>query len=52
MRGKFRFGNNHYPIQDFFEREVVKDSDGNWTTSVRDAVLVDHQDIYAKDCSL
>ena len=52
VRGKFRFGNNHYPIQDFFEREVVKDSDGNWTTSVRDAVLVDHQDIYAKDCSL
>ncbi len=52
VRGKFRFGNNHFPIQDFYERVVVKDSDGNWTTSVRDAVLVDHQDIYAKDCSL
>lgn len=52
VRGKFRFGNNHFPIQNFYERVVVKDSDGNWTTSVRDAVLVDHQDIYAKDCAL
>ena len=52
VRGKFRFGNNHFPIQDFYERVVVEDSDGNWTTSARDAVLVDHQDSYAKECNL
>ena len=51
VRGKFRFGNNHFPIQNFYERIVVTDADGNWTTSARDAVLIDHQDIYAKDCN-
>ena len=52
VRGKFRFGNNHFPIQDFYERIVVEDSDGNWTTSARDAALIDHQDSYAQECNL
>lgn len=52
VRGKFRFGNNHFPIQNFYERVVVEDADGNWTTSAREAILVDHQDIFAKDCSM
>ncbi len=52
VRGKFRFGNNHYPIQDFYSREVVVDADGNWTTSVREAILVDHQDPYAAECNM
>jgi branched-chain amino acid transport system substrate-binding protein len=52
VRGKFRFGNNHYPIQDFYSREVVVDADGNWTTSLREAVLVDHQDPYASECKM
>lgn len=52
VRGDFRFGNNHFPIQNFYERVVVVDADGNWTTSVREAVLVDHQDIFAKDCNM
>ena len=51
VRGKFRFGSNHFPIQNFYEREVVIDSQGRWTTSVRDAVLVDHQDSYAASCN-
>ncbi|MEC7389059.1 MAG: ABC transporter substrate-binding protein, partial [Pseudomonadota bacterium] len=36
VRGKFSYGNNHFPIQNFYSREVVKDSDGVWTTSVRE----------------
>ncbi|MCZ6603985.1 MAG: ABC transporter substrate-binding protein [Alphaproteobacteria bacterium] len=50
VRGDFRFGNNHFPIQNFYEREVVVDADGNWTTSLGEAVLVDHQDAYASSC--
>tara|TARA_X000000950_G_scaffold244627_1_gene300941 strand:+ start:180 stop:1325 length:1146 start_codon:yes stop_codon:yes gene_type:complete len=50
VRGKFSYGNNHFPIQNFYSREVVKDSDGVWTTSVREVVLKNHQDTYAKDC--
>ena len=52
VRGNFSYGNNHFPIQNFYSREVVKDSDGVWTTSVREVVLKNHQDTYAKDCSM
>ena len=52
VRGKFSYGNNHFPIQNFYSREVVKDPDGVWTTSVREVVLKNHQDTYAKDCSM
>ena len=52
VRGNFSYGNNHFPIQNFYSREVVKDQDGVWTTSVREVVLKNHQDTYAKDCSM
>ena len=50
--GKFSYGNNHFPIQNFYSRKVVKDSEGVWTTSVQEVVLKNHQDTYAKDCSM
>lgn len=52
VRGSIKFGNNHYPIQNFYLREAVKDADGNWTTVVKATVLKDHQDPYAKDCKM
>ncbi len=52
VRGKFRFGNNHFPIQNFYSREVVVDADGKWTTKITGVALKDHQDVYAKDCKL
>ncbi len=52
VRGDFKFGNNHFPVQNFYLRQVVKDSDGNWTTAVRDAVYKNHRDPYAKDCKM
>ncbi|MGU9958108.1 MAG: ABC transporter substrate-binding protein [Arenicellales bacterium WSBS_2016_MAG_OTU3] len=52
VRGDFSMGNNHFPIQNFYSREVVADADGNWTTSVRDVVLKDHQDVYAAECKM
>lgn len=52
VRGPFKYGNNHFPIQNFYLREVVKDSDGVWTTAARGVVLKDHQDPYAKDCKM
>jgi len=52
VRGDFRIGPNHFPIQNFYSREVVTDAQGNWTTSVRDVVLRDHQDVYASECSM
>ena len=52
VRGKFSYGNNHFPIQNFYSRKVVKDSEGVWTTSVQEVVLKNHQDTYAKNCPM
>jgi len=52
VRGSFSFGKNHFPIQDFFLREVVSDSDGVFTTRIVDVVYSDHVDPYAKDCTM
>ncbi|MBT3549886.1 MAG: ABC transporter substrate-binding protein [Rhodospirillaceae bacterium] len=52
VRGKFRYGKNHFPIQNFYAREVVTDKDGNWTVANRGIVLKDHETPFAKDCKL
>ena len=52
VRGQFRMGSNHFPIQNFYERIVVEDADGNWTTAVGPAVLEDHQDPYVSQCDM
>ena len=52
VRGKYSYGNNHMPIQNFYLREVVKDGEGRWTTKIVSTVYTNHQDIYAKDCKM
>lgn len=52
VRGKYTYGNNHMPIQNFYLREVVADADGNWTTKVVSTVYENHQDPYAGECSM
>jgi len=52
VRGKYTYGNNHMPIQNFYLREVVADADGNWTTKVSKTVYEAHQDPYAAECSM
>ena len=51
-RGKLRYNNNHFPIQNFYLQEVVKDADGNLTMKTIETVLTDHKDIYAGKCSM
>ena len=52
VRGPFKYGNNHFPIQNFYLRKVVKDTEGNYTTSIVKTVYTNHQDTYAKDCKM
>jgi branched-chain amino acid transport system substrate-binding protein len=52
VRGPFKMGPNHFPIQNFYANEVVADKDGMWMNSLRQVVLKDHQDAYAKDCKM
>ncbi len=52
VRGKYTYGNNHFPVQNFYLREVVKDDNGDWTTKVVQTVFENHQDSYAAECKL
>jgi branched-chain amino acid transport system substrate-binding protein len=52
VRGKFTYGNNHFPVQDFYLRQVVKDGGGNWTTKIVQKVYENHQDVYAAKCKM
>ena len=52
VRGKYVYGNNHFPIQDFYLRKVVADKDGKWTTKIEQKVYSNHQDVYAGKCKM
>ena len=52
VRGRYTYGKNHLPIQNFYLREVVADADGNWTTSIAATVYENHQDPYVGECAL
>ena len=52
VRGRYSYGNNHMPIQNFYLREVVEDSEGRWTTKIVSTVYENHQDPYASKCKM
>lgn len=52
VRGKYTYGNNHMPVQNFYLREVVEDDKGRWTTKIVETVYENHQDPYAADCKM
>lgn len=49
-RGKFAYNTNHFPIQDYYIREVVKDENGVLVTKTIETVLKDQKDVYFQDC--
>lgn len=51
-RGDFSFGNNQYPIQDFYLVKAIKRDDGKYQTSVVEKIFDDYQDTYAADCTM
>lgn len=52
VRGAFRFNNNHFPIQDFYIREVVKNEDGVLTNKMIGVAFKDHADAYHTQCEM
>jgi branched-chain amino acid transport system substrate-binding protein len=52
VRGPYRYGNNHFPIQDFYLQEVVKKSDGSFEIKTVDTIFKDHQDRYHDKCPM
>lgn len=52
VRGKFKFGNNHFPIQDQHIFEVAKDAKGRASLKTIATPLKDHVDAYAANCKM
>jgi branched-chain amino acid transport system substrate-binding protein len=52
VRGPYKYGNNHFPIENFYLQDVVKDESGEFTLKTVALVLKDHQDRYASKCPM
>ena len=44
VRGPYKYGNNHFPIQNFYLQDVVKDADGMLTLKTVATIVKDSQD--------
>jgi branched-chain amino acid transport system substrate-binding protein len=52
LRGKFKFGVNNYPIQDFYLVKAAKRPDGKYETEIVKRVFEDFVDPYASECAM
>jgi branched-chain amino acid transport system substrate-binding protein len=52
LRGKFKFGVNNYPVQDFYLVKAAKRPDGKYETEIVERVFTDYVDPYAHECSM
>ena len=52
VRGPFRYGNNHVPIQNFYLSEVVKDANGELSLKTVATVVENDQDRYHDKCPM
>jgi branched-chain amino acid transport system substrate-binding protein len=52
VRGKFKFNNNQFPIQDLFMMEVAKDANGGLTSRLKEVVIKDWQDPLHTQCPM
>src|SRR5471030_1841831 len=52
VRGGFKFGNNHMPIQNFYLQDVVKDAKGDFVLKTVATVVKDGQDDFHAKCPM
>jgi branched-chain amino acid transport system substrate-binding protein len=52
LRGPFKFGNNHIPIQNFYLQDVVKDADGVLALKTVATIVKDDQDRFHDKCPM
>jgi branched-chain amino acid transport system substrate-binding protein len=52
VRGSFKYGNNHVPIQDFYLIDVVKDANGELSLKTVTTIVKDDQDRYHDKCPM
>jgi len=52
VRGAFKYGNNHIPIQNFYLQDVVKDAKGDFVLKTVATIVKDDQDRFHDKCSM
>ena len=52
VRGAFKFGNNHFPIQNFYLQDVVKDAKGDYVLKTVATIVKDYQDASHSKCPM
>jgi branched-chain amino acid transport system substrate-binding protein len=52
VRGPYTYGNNHFPIQNFYLQDVVKDAEGNLTLKTVATIVENSQDKFHIQCSM
>jgi branched-chain amino acid transport system substrate-binding protein len=52
VRGPFKFNKNHFPIQNYYLTQIVKDEKGRLVMDLRGVIFASHADVYAQDCKM
>src|SRR5579863_10317153 len=52
VRGSFKYGNNHIPIQNFYLQDVVKGADGSLSLKTVATIVKDNQDNFHDKCPM
>jgi branched-chain amino acid transport system substrate-binding protein len=52
VRGPYKYGNNHMPIQNFYLQEAVKDAEGTLTLKTAATIVKDSQDKHHDKCPM
>jgi branched-chain amino acid transport system substrate-binding protein len=52
VRGAYSYGSNHFPVQNFYLRQVKADADGTWFVSNVRTISENHQDTYFSKCKM
>jgi branched-chain amino acid transport system substrate-binding protein len=52
VRGPFKFGNNHIPIQNFYLQDAVKNPDGTFVLKTVATIVKDNQDNFHGQCPM
>jgi branched-chain amino acid transport system substrate-binding protein len=52
VRGSFKFGNNHIPIQNFYLQDAVKNADGSFALKTVATIVKDNQDRFHDQCPM
>lgn len=52
VRGPYHYGNNHFPIENFYLQDVVKGADGTLALKTSATIVKDDQDKFHDKCSM